>query len=59
MANMSYIKFENTLSDLEDCEKALSENDFNELSESEQQHAKWLIELCKEIAEEYKHLITD
>jgi hypothetical protein len=59
MANMSYMRFENTLSDLQDCENALSEKDFEELSESEQKHAKRLIELCREIADNYEHLITD
>jgi TfoX/Sxy family transcriptional regulator of competence genes len=59
MANMSYIRFENTLSDLQDCENALSEKSLEELSQSEQKHAKWLIELCREIADNYEHLITD
>lgn len=51
MSNMSYCRFENTYRDLEDCLDALI--DGKELSESEQRHKQWLIELCCRIAEEY------
>jgi hypothetical protein len=59
MANMAHCRFENTYQDLEDCTESLQEKDLSELNESEQDYARRLIELCKEIAEEYKHLITD
>jgi hypothetical protein len=59
MANMSYCRFKNTYQDLEDCAESLREKDLSELSESEQKHAIWLIQLCKQIAEEYEYLITD
>lgn len=44
MANMSYCRFQNTLSDLSDCEEAL-ENDEG-LSNDEYHAALRLIELC-------------
>jgi hypothetical protein len=51
MANMSYCRFENTLSDLEDCRDALDRGD--SLSEREAKKAKALIDLCREIADNY------
>ena len=48
MANMSYCRFENTLSDLEDCRDALDKGD--SLSEREARKAKALIDLCRDIA---------
>lgn len=57
MANMSYCRFHNTLSDLNDCESALDDfinNDENTIeSEEERRKAKQLIELCQQIAENY------
>lgn len=47
MANMSYCRFENTFSDLEDCK----ENLFKKLSRSENGYRERLIELCQEIIE--------
>jgi adenylosuccinate lyase len=54
MGNMSYCRFENTLKDLRDCYKDMSETDFNELSETEQQARNKLIALCKDISEQYE-----
>jgi hypothetical protein len=54
MANMSYCRFENTLKDLRDCYKDMSETDFYELSETEQQARNKLIALCKDISEQYE-----
>lgn len=51
MANMSYCRFENTLSDLEDCRDALDRGD--SLSEREVGKAKALIALCREIVGNY------
>lgn len=48
MGNMDYCKFENTLTDLQECWERF--DDCN--SESEQKARKKLITLCKEIAEE-------
>lgn len=53
MANMSYCRFENTYHDLRDCRDALAEQDISDLSESEQKYAKWLIEMCQDIATDY------
>ena len=51
MANMSYCRFYNTLSDLRDCKDALDRGD--SLSETEVKKAKALIDLCREIADNY------
>ena len=57
MANMSYCRFHNTLSDLNDCESALNafiNDDENTIeSKEERNKAKKLIELCQYIAENY------
>ena len=57
MANMSYCRFHNTLSDLDDCETALNNfinNDENTIESAEERSkAKQLIELCKYIADNY------
>ena len=49
MTNMSYCRFTNTLSDLEDCEQALSDGE--ELSDWEAEAARKLIDLCSTIAD--------
>jgi hypothetical protein len=51
MANMSYVRFENTLRDLQDCFDHLYDDD---LSPSEEKYRKFLIEICKEIAGEFE-----
>lgn len=57
MANMSYCRFHNTLSDLNDCESALNDfinNDENTIESTEERRkAKQLIELCSYIADNY------
>lgn len=57
MANMSYCRFHNTLSDLNDCESALNafiNDDENTIeSKEERNKAKKLIELCQYIADNY------
>ena len=57
MANMSYCRFHNTLSDLNVCESALDSfinNDENTISSKEERNkAKELIALCSYIAENY------
>lgn len=50
MANMSYCRFENTLSDLRDCAEHWEDED---LSKSEQKARKQLLELCQDILDEY------
>ena len=51
MPNMSYCRFENTMHDLRDCYANMEDPD--RLSESERGYRKRLIELCKEIIEEF------
>ena len=48
MSNMSYCRFENTLSDLQDCEGAL----FDTLGETENRKRASLIKLCHDIAKQ-------
>ena len=48
MSNMSYCRFQNTLSDLRDCEENLNDSD---LSKEEHNARKRLIELCLSIVE--------
>ena len=50
--NMGYCRFENTLTDLEDCFDHLEDD----LSESEAEARDNLIELCKTIADSYEKL---
>lgn len=49
MGNMSYCRFENTLSALQDCNYHFLDDD---LSSSEAAARKRLLELCREIAEQ-------
>ena len=55
MSNMSYCRFENTLSDLNDCADALDDidGDLSNLSDTEREAAERLIRLCKQIADSY------
>ena len=50
MANMGYVRFENTYRDLQDCNVHLWDDD---LSESEEKYRQWLIELCVTIAQDF------
>jgi len=50
--NMSYCRFENTYRDLQDCYNAMDDD----LSEEETEFRKRLIELCRDISDEYGHL---
>jgi hypothetical protein len=52
MGNMSYCRFENTYENLQDCKRALDNNNLPQ-NEYDWEYMKPLIELCKEIAEEY------
>jgi len=56
MANMSYCRFENTLSDLKDCYDNITEDD--NLSAAETEARKKLLLLCNRIAEECNHEIS-
>jgi hypothetical protein len=51
---MSYCRFENTLSDLQDCYEDLSfGKDFSELSDSEKRARNEMVALFKRIADEF------
>jgi len=54
MANMSYCRFENTLSDLRDCYDNMDRDD---LSQSEFYMRRHMIELCKSIVDEYEDIL--
>lgn len=47
MANMSYCRFENTSSDLQDCVDAIEENGLSDLSDTEQRKAQQMREQCE------------
>lgn len=51
MANMSYCRFNNTLSDLEDCREALENQNISSLAEKRK--AKRLLKVCREIADNF------
>lgn len=51
MANMGYVRFQNTLSDLRDCNDHLFDED---LSEDEERARRQLINLCLDIASEFE-----
>lgn len=58
MANMSYCRFENTFGDLQDCANALEEADSIEAveedaNEYEKPYIRRLIELCKDIVDQF------
>ena len=63
MANMSYCRFTNTLTDLYDCQNALEDfinNDENVISSDEERRkAKKLIEVCREIADSFEESDID
>lgn len=50
MANMSYCRFQNTLSDLQDCVDNMENKD---LSKDEKRARKAIIELCCNVADWY------
>jgi len=52
MANMSYCRFENTLSDLRDCYEHLEDNP-DDMSDTEREAREQMIELCCEIAGDF------
>ena len=57
MSNLSYCRFENTVNDLYDCKEALDEKGVygveEDASEYDAPYVKQLIELCREIADQY------
>ena len=55
MGNMSYCRFQNTRSDLEDCRDALDEmgQDIESLSDEEREAAADLIDICRHITDNF------
>ena len=50
MANMSYVRFENTLHDLRDCYEHMDDTD---LSDEEALARRALLKLCSQITDDY------
>lgn len=59
MANMTYIRFENTYNDLTDCYETLCDKDIDELSDSEREYAIRLIRICRNISDDFIDEIQD
>ena len=53
MSNMSYCRFQNTLSDLEDCYEALLNEEVGD-HQAEQEAKECLLELCRSISDEFR-----
>lgn len=47
MSNMSYCRFQNTANDLSDCLAHIDD----ELSKDEERARKWLISMCRQVAD--------
>lgn len=52
MGNMSYCRFENTYADLKDCYDAMA-NGIDNLSETEKEYFEKMVEMCKNIADDF------
>ena len=51
MPNMSYVRFENTVDDMNDCVDHI----YDPVSESEHIYRRRFIELCKQVASEFEY----
>ena len=56
MGNMSYCRFENTYRDLLDCFENMDDDD---LSASETKFRKALVEVCMNIADQYREFVEE
>lgn len=56
MGNMSYCRFRNTLEDLRDCYNNMDDTD---LSEDERKARNKLIQLCVNLADDYRDELDD
>ena len=56
MSNMRHCRFQNTLSDLQDCYDWLSNNESTDLSNEEQRAFRQMTQLCTEIAEDFDYV---
>lgn len=59
MANMSYCRFRNTLTDLIDCRDALFSDGLNDLGADELRAAQRLIKICQDISENAGDLLEE
>lgn len=57
MSNMSYCRWGNTYRDLQDCFESMGDVETKDLSESERRYKKKLLQLCYEMADEYRLFI--
>lgn len=58
MSNMAYCRFENTLTDLEDCYEHMDDSDYSDSGDAQDREKSCrvsLIELCKRITQEYDY----
>ena len=55
--NMTYIAFENTFNDLRQCRRILE--DGGPSSESERRYAKRMIEMCKDLVQDYEEHVNE
>ena len=53
MSNMSYCRFQNTLGDLLDCEEALHDTDWDNISDSERKAALEMFECIERIVGDF------
>ena len=59
MANMSYIRFENTYKDLCDCFQALNESGPGSFSDRELMYAKAMMKVCEGILNYYDEVLDE
>ena len=63
MSNMSHCRFENTYRDLDECLDELRNEGVEEIEENaneyEKPYIRQLLELCREITDEFEHEIED
>jgi len=59
MPNMSYCRFQNTLSDLQDCFDALHEENLEDLSSDELRSAQDMALLCEQFLEEHQEKLNE
>ena len=59
MSNMAYCRFENTLDDLRDCERALDDisGELSDLSDEEAIAAHRLLKVCQRLMKNYGHVV--
>lgn len=59
MSNMSYCRFENTLSDFKDCLESLESDGLDDLSDTEEEAAEALADAARKYLKEYDSLTKE